>query len=385
MKSRAILLFENSIKSESTKKTYNYCLKKFVEYYKLKGIDSLITIESKVLQTMFEDYLFYQKKNVRLGSIRTHFAAFDLFCIVNEIEGLNFRKIRKMFPALERKQGRNAWPTQSIQKMLEATKELRTKTLIHFLASSGCRIGAIPDLKIGNLTEMPEGCLAVVFYEGTNDEYVGFLTPEAAKFLRKYLEKRTNDGEKLDKNHPLFRERYAIGIAKPRSITQPNFRTIIHRLIKTSGIEREKSDGRFDIMSIHGFRKRFNTILKLNKEINPAIAEKLMGHKVALDSVYLTPTRDDLFNEFKKAILDLTISDSDKLKLRNEKLEEEKSELESKTEELGLHKDEFDRLKQVVENLLKEKESKEDNNTDEIKRNRQTIDYLLKEVKKLKS
>ena len=353
MKSRAILLFENSIKSESTKKTYNYCLKKFVEYYKLKGIDSLVTIESKVLQTMFEDYLFYQKKNLRLGSIRTHFAALELFCIVNEIEGLNFRKIRKMFPALERKQGRNAWSTQSIQKMLEATKELRTKTLIHFLASSGCRIGAIPDLKISNLTEMSEGCLAVVFYDGTNDEYVGFLTPEAAKFMRKYLEKRTKDGEKLDKNHPLFRERYAIGIAKPRSITQPNFRTIIHRLIKTSGIERQKSDGRFDIMSIHGFRKRFNTILKLNKEINPAIAEKLMGHKVALDSVYLTPTRDDLFNEFKKAILDLTISDSDRLRIRNEKLEFEKKESENKSDKIKELEDKVEKVTHKLDIVMK--------------------------------
>ena len=356
MKSRAILLFENSIKEESTKKTYNYCLKKFVEYYKLKGIDSLVTIESKVLQTMFEDYLFYQKKNVRLGSIRTHFAALELFCIVNEMESINFRKIKKMFPASERKQGRNAWSTQSIQKMLEATKELRTKTLIHFLASSGCRIGAVPDLKIGNLTEMPEGCLAVVFYEGTNDEYVGFLTPEAAKFMRKYLEKRTKDGEKLDKTHPLFRERYAIGIAKPRSITQPNFRTIIHRLIKTSGIEREKSDGRFDIMSIHGFRKRFNTILKLNKEINPAIAEKLMGHKVALDSVYLTPTRDDLFNEFKKAVEDLTIDNSARLLARNQKLEIEKSDLEKKNEENQILKQMIDDIKIDLAKVKKRQE-----------------------------
>ncbi len=326
MQSRAILLFENSIKSNATRKTYNYCLRRFVDYYKLKGIDSLLTIETKILQTMLEDYLFSLKKTLKVGSIRTYFAAIELFCIVNDVEGLNFRKIRKMFPALERKQGRNAWSTKNIQTMLESTKELRTKTLIHLLASSGCRIGAVPDLKIGNLTEMSDGCLSAVFYEGSNDEYIGFLTPEASSIMRDYLEQRSTDGEKLDKNHPLFREKYSIGIAKPRSISQPNLRTIMHRLITTSRIVREKSEGRFDVMSIHGFRKRFNTILKLNKEINPAITEKLMGHKIALDGAYLTPTRDELFNEFKKGISDLTISDSERLKIRNEKLEMEKKE-----------------------------------------------------------
>jgi len=34
-----------------------------------------------------------------------------------------------------------------------------------------------------------------VFYEGTNDEYVGFLNPEAASYMRSYLEKCSSDGE----------------------------------------------------------------------------------------------------------------------------------------------------------------------------------------------
>lgn len=259
MSSRAVLLFENSMKSDSARKTYNHCLRRFVDYYNLKGIDALLSMEIKPLQTIFEDYLFHLKKSVKVATIRTHFAAIELFCIVNDLDGVNFRKIRKIYPASEKIQGRNAWSTTDIQKILESTKELRTKTFIHFLASTGCRIGAIPDLKIGNLTEMPDDCLAVIFYEGTNDEYVGFLHPESASYMRSYLDRRSTDGEKLDKNHPLFRERYSIGIAKPKSISQPNLRTIIHRLVTSTVLQREKTDGRFDVMTIHGFRKRFNT------------------------------------------------------------------------------------------------------------------------------
>ena len=359
MTSRAILLFENSIKSDSTRKTYNYCLRRFVDYYKLKGIDSLLTMEIKSLQTMLEDYLFHLKKSVKVATIRTHFAAIELFCIVNDIDSINFRKIRKMYPSTERKQGRNAWSTIDIQKMLESTKELRTKTLIHFLASTGCRIGAIPDLKIGNLTEMPDECLSVVFYEGTNDEYTGFLNPEAASYLRSYLEKRSTDGEKLDKNHPLFRERYGIGIAKPRSISQPNLRTIIHRLVTSTILQREKTDGRFDVMTIHGFRKRFNTVLKLNKTINPAIVEKLMGHKIALDGVYFTPTRDDLFEEFKKGMSDLTISDSERLKSRNKKLEDEKKNSKNQSAKINELESKLEILTNKMELFSKTKESDE--------------------------
>ena len=57
----------------------------------------------------------------------------------------------------------------------------------------------------------------------------------------------------------------------------------------------------------HGFRKRFNTILKINNDVNTNIAEKLMQHKKGLDGSYLTPTRQQCFAEFVKAIYELTI------------------------------------------------------------------------------
>ena len=52
----------------------------------------------------------------------------------------------------------------------------------------------------------------------------------------------------------------------------------------------------------HGFRKRFNTILKLDNTINYNIAEKLMGYKNGLDGVYFTPTLGELLAEFRKVM-----------------------------------------------------------------------------------
>lgn len=126
------------------------------------------------------------------------------------------------------------------------------------------------------------------------------------------------------------------------------------RVTKNAGVHGEKVGLRYDTQTNHGFRKRFNTILKLNNNINPAMTEKLIGHKVNLDGTYLTPTREDLFEEFRKAILDLTIDDSERLRMRNKKLEEDKSELEKKNEALIEYKKKVDELwadKERMENL----------------------------------
>ena len=64
---------------------------------------------------------------------------------------------------------------------------------------------------------------------------------------------------------------------------------------------------RYEIQTHHGFRKRFNTILKLNNLINYNITEKLMGHKNGLDGVCFVPILDDLFTESKKAKNELEI------------------------------------------------------------------------------
>lgn len=106
MQARTITLFENSIKSEATRYLYFFYLKKFVKFYKLKSIESILEIPDKQLQIMLEDYLFDLKKKVSPNSINTPFAALDLFCTINDKIGINFKKIRKMFPAREKVGGK---------------------------------------------------------------------------------------------------------------------------------------------------------------------------------------------------------------------------------------------------------------------------------------
>jgi integrase len=227
-----------------------------------------VEIPDKKLQEMLEDYLFYFKSNDRKAfTIRSYFFAIELLCIVNDKVGINFKKIHKMFPANVKKAGKNAYSTNDMHELLQHTNEDRTEAILHILASTGMRIGALPELKLRHVLDMPNDCMAIHIYEDSDEEYWGFLTPESTKYVKVYLDKRKIDGERLDSSHPLIREKYGIGIAKPRHVSQPNLRVIIHRLLKVTPLSRTKEGGRFDVMEAHGIRKRYNTIMKLNREI----------------------------------------------------------------------------------------------------------------------
>ncbi len=81
--------------------------------------------------------------------------------------------------------------------------------------------------------------------------------------------------------------------------------------------------------------------MKLKNNVNSNVAEKLLGHKNGLDGVYLKPTREECFAEFRKAIVGLMIDDSERQKIRISQLEQENSELEkfkSKVDELWVDK-----------------------------------------------
>jgi len=67
--------------------------------------------------------------------------------------------------------------------------------IILLLASTGCRVGSLPGLTLGNLLKISNyGLYRITFYEGTNNEYYTFTTREAAKGIDTYLQYRQRCG-----------------------------------------------------------------------------------------------------------------------------------------------------------------------------------------------
>ena len=77
-----------------------------------------------------------------------------------------------------------------------------------------------------------------------------------------------------------------------------------------------------------------------------SISEKLLGHStsIQLDNNYFKPTLEVMFDEYQKAIPDLAIDESIKLKLELEKKNQKLSSLESKDKRIEQLEDVISRL-----------------------------------------
>jgi integrase len=327
---RSLLLFVSSIKSRYTLEEYLYNLKTFLKFTKVKDYDTLANLDSDTIQKFLEDYvLTLRERGLSHSTMRSYLAAVELFLDVNK-KIFHKTVLHKMIPAREKGGSDKPYTTEDIQKMLQSTASKRDKVLVHFLASTGARPRSIEDpiLTFKNVEDMPLGCKALFLYAGSRDEYWAFLTPEASQALQYYVDERKSRGEVITSESPVFANKYRV---KGQKVTHMQFGAAhvkIYLLLKKAGIERVKNGTRFDKAISYGFRKRFNTILKTNNQVNSNIAEKLMGHKNGLDGSYLKPTREQCFNEFVKAIPELTIDDSERNKIKIQNFEQERSEVE---------------------------------------------------------
>ncbi|WP_101477550.1 site-specific integrase [Candidatus Nitrosotalea bavarica] len=343
--SQVLRRFRNGIEEEKTYLDYKKNLDKFCKHISM-NYDQIVKLEIDILQNHLEDWVMSLTERGLKGVTTKKMLAGPM-----KFLDMNRRLYhKKALMGLVRENGNKSdeisgnvpYTGTDIKRMLEGTKKLRTKAIIHFFNSTGARPQSFTDpiLRMKHLfiqydkSGKDTGCYAVRIYdnspegfsENSKHGYWAFLTPEARNALDVYFKSRKLNGEVFDKENPLLvtYSKPGTGIVKNRHMEVAGIYDALELVIKSAGIERKKIDERFDKAIVYGFRKRFNTILKLGNSINPNIAEKLMHHKKGLDGRYLTPTREECFTEFKKAIIDLTIDDSERKSIRIEELEEKK-------------------------------------------------------------
>jgi len=269
---------------------------------------------------------------------------------------LFYKKIlHKLLPSNDRPiSGNVAYTNDDILTMLSNTFKPRTKAIIHLLASTGIRPGAFDDtpLQMKHLEKI-EDCYSLKVYDESKEGYFAFLTPEAVDVLNQYFESRKLNGEKLTPESYIFHT-YNTKTKLNDYLSGDGVSGILKRLIKKAGIVRVRINTKnYDKAVNYGFRKRFNTILKLNNDVNSNIAEKLMAHKNGLDSRYLTPTREECFKEFKKAIADLTINPAKRQAKELELQQEKITNLNEKEDEVRWLHLEVRELKESMHEIMK--------------------------------
>jgi len=79
---------------------------------------------------------------------------------------------------------------------------------------------------------------------------------------------------------------------------------------------------RKEVSANHGYRKFCHTTMT-HAKINVEVREMLLGHKIGLSNSYYRPTVEEMLNEYKKCINDLTIDHSHRLQKQVQQLQEQ--------------------------------------------------------------
>jgi len=352
------LRFSEAIQTQKTSENYVLWLKQFCDYTKFDP-DGLSQLKPDELEDLILEWIVHLKRRAEKGelspnSLRPMLAPIQLFCERNRIT-LDWKGLKKYLPRRVPTKNQGAWTNEEVKKILDATTSLRNKAIIHFLASTGARIGALHDLNKGDIIEIEDGAV-VWIYNKDFERYRACLTPEAYKALKAYWEYRIDNGYPINNDdQPVFCKR-----DNKTRISYDGSREILVKIQQRAGVRGTRAEKKITSKSPnHGFRKRFEKIL-VNSGIHSKTIETLCGSlEMPRDQHYYKYTVEDeeLWNQFKKALTVLTVDESEQLKIKNERQEKElmrynfeaKGKIESLEKQLHDHK--IDTLKLVRDAL----------------------------------
>jgi hypothetical protein len=318
-----------------------------MRHLRLTGVDDLLIHQSdkKILESQIIDYIMSLRNDgISYNTIKYPVTPVFTFYQLNDVI-LNRKRIHRYFGEYKRVKKDMAYTTEQIQQALQNADQ-RMRVIILLLASTGCRIGALPSLTLGSLVKLPDYNLyKITFYEGTNNEYYTFTTRECAQSgIDSYLEYRKRCGEKLSFDKDLSRWepsdspliRLSFDATDPfqasrqiKPITYNGLKMALTLHLVRSGLREVEHPTehnrrvRKNITLANGFRK-FVISTFIECGLNHEIRELLVDHATGLDASYFRPTEKQVLEEYLKAEPYLTIDPNNKLRKENEFLREKK-------------------------------------------------------------
>lgn len=338
----AFRAFISTLKSKRTKDLYTLYLTK---YYLLRPENRQLTMDQILSKTPKEiEYeligIVDEMRDVGLSysSINLAIVSICHFFEINDVI-INKKKINRLRGANIDKYEYRAYTTEEIAKLLNVCDE-RMKAVVLLMASTGMRVGALPDLKIKHLKKWAiNGSSPIyqitVYANSPKDRYYTFCTPEAARALDDYLvlRKRYGDDAISDPNAFLFIHTFDKSDPSPIINKRPISsialaKTIVCNLVAT-GLRTHLSlaDKQCDLVDkkrlaaihrnelhpCHSLRIFAVTNMQRAK-VDKTIREMLVGHSTGLDKSYYKPQEEEILEEYLKAVDNLTINNENRLK-----------------------------------------------------------------------
>ncbi|MGC9200558.1 MAG: tyrosine-type recombinase/integrase [Candidatus Aenigmatarchaeota archaeon] len=282
-------------RSENTKLTYLKGLKKFVEYKQIQNLDLFIqeVKEKKNQDEIFKEYaLHLANKNLAPKSVAAWISALKKYF---EANGLNITVDipLKVFSIHE-----DNLPNKEDLKKIVQEADLRLKTIILMLASSGMRVGELHNLKMGDIDltkEIPTIRIRAIGAKERKSR-ITFISKEAKKFLEEYLNQRKNLGENLNEESPV------IATENGKKMSYQNLQYLLEKVFK----KYSKKVGKRYSLHAHSLRKWFKTQL-ISAGVPAPIVDRLTGHQRYLAQEYELYTEDQLREWYEKGMKALTI------------------------------------------------------------------------------
>jgi len=379
--------FLYALKSKDVKRQYPVMLIRFLKFIETDGE----TIEEKCL-TLYNFavqldnrkkleyhlmlYIAFQeerikRKEISSGTLRNYLKAVKLFFIMNDIL-VNWDKIKIGMPAVNQTSNDRIPQNSEIIQLFEYN-DIRIKPIVLTMISSGIRVGAWEWLKWKHIIPIEkEGSIVaakVIVYGDEPEQYFSFITSEAYRSLRNYMDFRKLHGEIITGESWLIRDQWQkidkvhghrIGLAgKPKKLDAEGIRRLIYDSWKIQGVlkvhESESAEKHHPFKSSHGFRKFFQTNCEM--VIKSEDVEILMGHgssKRGLKANYYRPKEEYLLEQYLKVVDMLTIDEGNKLKKEVKELTKKNKEKEYLINVALMEKD------REVDNLKKQDKLKEE-------------------------
>jgi len=285
--------------------------------------------DSKLAQNIIAAFIKEVRKKVENGTMSPNTFSNYIKPIRRLLDAnavpIHWKSLHRLYPRVTISQDR-AYSREELQKMMDVAIDLTDKVIITLGSSAGFRKESWDYFTWKDLKFFWDGDVltggAILIYRGDPENYWTHFTPEAGKFILEYKELwKSKIGQYPRDDDPLLK---STKIPVVRRLNSFGVKKRVERLTKKMGMRSHLSPGkhRYDVPILHGFRKSFNTLMRRAK-VDFANKEDMMGHSMGLEKHYERYNEEDFerFSEYEKAIPFLTISNTERVKIKNQKLE----------------------------------------------------------------
>jgi len=381
--------FLYALKSSEVRRQYPKLLKIFLDTIKFvldKDIEERTKLlfnqsfsNKKWLENQIIHFVEHQKqrvdrKEIAAGTLKNYVKVIKLFCQMNEIENLVLWKKIKIGMPKVKEQADDRAPTLAEIKKLTEYPDIRVKSIVYTMISSGIRIGAFDYLKWKHIVPIErEGKIVaakIIVYAGEPEQYFSFITPEAYNSLKEWMDYRASYGERINGSSWLMRDiwqkthqRYShrIGLAvEPEQLKSTAIKNMISSMWQVVGVRNQLGNGqkRHEFKGVHGFRKFFETHCQL--VMNHNNIKMLMAHSLGESGNYHRPTESQLLDDYLKAVDLLTVNEEYRLSKKINELQEKneendyviKGKLHEKEEQINLLMKKQEKFEQMIQKLI---------------------------------